>query len=132
MNNTHLFVNDYGELLAQVNGYDLVSFERDGGYQGDYCAVLTDGERLFYYIDSYGSCSGCDWLEDKGSWYQIEGELDKQRTESGKSYAVPYTDELEFCGGIKPKYIVPKDSPLKVENKGKYSSFEIAPPSHEE
>ncbi len=122
-NKTHLFVDNYGELLAQVNDMELVSFEDDGGYQGDYCAVLSDGERLFYYVDSYGSCSGCDWLEDKGASYQISDELDKEKGD--KSYAVLYTEAVEFCGGIKPKYIVPKTSPMTIVNKGEYEGFDL-------
>lgn len=122
-NKTHLFVDNYGELLAQVNGYDLVSYETDNGYQGDYCVVLTDGERLLYYVDSYGSCSGCDWLEDNGASYRISDELDKQKED--KQYAVEYKDALEFCGEIKPKYIVPKNAPLNVTNLGEYKGFKI-------
>lgn len=122
-NKTHLFVDNYGELMAQVNSYDLVSYETDGGYQGQYCVVLTDGERLFYYIDFYGSCSGCDWLEDKGASYRLSDELNKQKGK--KNYVVEYKEALEFCGGIKPKYIVPKTSPLKIKNIGEYKGFEI-------
>lgn len=114
---THLFVNDYGELLAQVNGMDLVSFETDNGYQGDYCAVLTDGERLFYYVGSYGSCSGCDWLEDEDVYSSDE--------KYGKIYKVLYKNALDYCGGIKPKYIVPKNSPMEIINKGEYKGFEF-------
>lgn len=117
METTHLFVNDYGELLAQVNGYELVIFETDDGYQGEYCAVLTDGERLFYYIDNYGSCSGCDWLISEDDYSSDE--------KNGKNYKVSYKNALNYCGGIKPKYIVPKDFPLKVINKGECSGFEI-------
>jgi len=119
--NKNLFVDDYGELLAQVNGYDLVSFDTDNGYQGKYCAVLTDGERLFYYIDDYGSCSGCDWLEgeDMKSYdLGIKNNLEKH-------YAVDYKQALEYCGGIKPMYIVPKNKPLKVVNLGRYNGFLI-------
>ena len=115
--NKNLFVDDYGELLAQVNGYDLVSFETDNGYQGQYCAVLTDGERLFYYIDNYGSCSGCDWLEDVNNNGIIN--------ESGKSYIVDYKQALEYCGDLKPRYSVPKDKPLEVVNLGEYKGFLI-------
>lgn len=124
-NKTHLFVDDYGEMLAQINDLDVVSFETDGGYQGTWCLVATDGERLFYYMDFYGSCSGCDWLEDTGASYSIADELYKQRAAANKNYAVPYQEALDYCGGIKPKYIVPKSMPLKVVNKGEYEGFDI-------
>ena len=55
---TTIKAENYGEVLAAVNDMELVSFEEDGGYQGNYLVVLKDSDRLFYYIDSYGSCSG--------------------------------------------------------------------------
>jgi len=120
-NKTHLFVDNYGEMLAQVNDMELISFKEDGGYQGDYVAVLLDKDRLFYFMDSYGSCSSCDWLEDKGSKATFETDNEKGK----KRYAVLYKDALEFCGELKPKYIVPKSKPLEVVNNGKYSGFNI-------
>lgn len=71
----YIFVKNYGDMLAQINGMELVEFEEDGGYQGEYCAILKaeaedyyEGnapERLYYFFGSYGSCSGCDWLDNK-------------------------------------------------------------------
>lgn len=122
-NKTHLFVDNYGEVLAQVNDMKLVSFEEDGGYQGEYCVVLKDGDRLFYFIDSYGSCSGCDWLEDVGASYKISKELNDQKGD--KMYAVEYKEALDYCGGLKPKYIVPLSAPMIVKNKGEYKGFEL-------
>lgn len=111
-----IYVDNYGEMLALVNDLELVSFEEDGGYQGEYLAVLKDEERLFYYIGSYGSCSGCDWLED---------ENDYETNEMGKAYGISYKNALDYCGGIKPKYIVPKNMPLKYIKKGEYKGFAI-------
>lgn len=118
--NDIIYLESYGDMLSQINGYELVSMEYDGGYQGNYCVVLSDGERLFYYIDSYGSCSGCDWLESEN----IAGE-NKINIPLGKNYAIKYKDALEFCGGIKPRFITPKEIKLKIINKGKYEGFEI-------
>lgn len=108
--NTTIKAENYGEVLARVNGMELVSFEEDGGYQGDYLVVLKDEDRLFYYIDSYGSCSGCDWLEDVKDWDTEE---------------IPYKEALDYCSGIKPKYIVPVDKPLEFVSKGKYEGWEL-------
>lgn len=118
-NKNSLLVDNYGELLAQVNDMTLISFETDGGYQGSYVVVLTDGERLFYYLESYGSCSGCDWLEDVGR--------DRDYA-SKKRYRVPYKEALDFCGGLKPKYIVPKDTPMAIKNNGEYGGFDVTFP----
>lgn len=111
---TTLKVKNYGEVLAQVNDLELVSFEEDGGYQGEYLAVLKDSYRLFYYIDSYGSCSGCDWLEDECK-YNCDGEY----------HIVSYKSALDYCGELKPKYIVPLENPLTFVSKGEYEGFEL-------
>jgi len=35
-----------------------------GDYQGDIISLGVDKDKNFYYkCNSYGSCSGCDWLE---------------------------------------------------------------------
>lgn len=109
-------VKNYGDMLAQINDMELVRFEEDGGYQGKYCAVLKNDVKLYYYIGSYGSCSGCDWLESEGHRIYVSGP---------DEFSVPYGMALEFCGGIKPEYIVPLDMPLKVENLGRNEGFKI-------
>lgn len=95
---------NYGELLAIMNDLDLVSFEEDGGYQGDFLVVLEDESKLYYYIGVFGSCPGCDWIRD------VEDE-------NGE---IPYTEALAFCGGLKPAYIVPKDTPLTFVKVGEF------------
>jgi len=109
---TTIKVENYGDMLAQINDLELVSFETDNGYQGEYLAVCKDKAKLYYFNDYYGSCSGCDWLEDKGDY-------------SNGGYEVDYKEALEYCGGIKPKFIVPLNKPLEVKNLGEYSGFEI-------
>lgn len=101
---------NYGEVLAAINNMELVSFEEDGGYQGKYLAVLKDDDRLFYYIDSYGSCSGCDWLKDVTDW------------ESGE---IPYREAVNYCADLKPEYIVPIDRPLEFKKLGEYEGWEL-------
>lgn len=86
-------VENYGDMLAQLNNMTLLEFYERGSYSGEYLAIMTDEERLFFYQASYGSCSGCDWLEDMS----IEA----------SPYKVKYTDAVTYCGDIKPKYIVP-------------------------
>lgn len=104
-------VKDYGDMFAQINDMELVSFETDGGYQGEYKIILLDKEtdRLFYYFDYYGSCSGCDCLEDKKDW---------------NTGGVDYKEALEYCGGIKPKYITPSSIKLDFEGQ-EYNGFKL-------
>lgn len=109
---TTIKADNYGEVLALVNNLSLVSFEEDGGYQGDYLVVLKGNGKLYYYISSYGSCSGCDWLEDVRDWNTNE---------------IPYKEALDYCQDLKPEYVVPESMPLNFKNKGEYQGFELVP-----
>lgn len=51
-----------GEIVVQVD---------DDEYQGDSYLVLRDGERFGYLIFGWGSCSGCDWLQDCNSYEDV-------------------------------------------------------------
>lgn len=119
----YIFVKNYGDMLAQINGMELVEFREDGGYQGEYCAVLkaeaTDDyygehapERLYYFFGNYGSCSGCDWLQSEGEW--VYDDADDER------YKVEYKTALEFAQQSKPTYIVPASMPLEFTSEEYY------------
>lgn len=123
----YIFVENYGDLLAQINGMELVEFHEDGGYQGEYCAILKaeadnlyEGnapERLYYFFGSYGSCSGCDWLQSEG-----EGVYDDK--DGTYKYRVEYKAALEFAQQSKPTYIVPASMPLKFTSE-EYEGFRL-------
>ena len=72
MNNKEekLKVENYGDMLAQVKGKELVSFTMFGDYQGEWFGVLKNEGELEFWRGYYGSCSGCDFLEAEGefSW----------------------------------------------------------------
>lgn len=99
---TRFKADNYGEVLAVIKDLELVSYEEDGSYQGEYKAVLTDGERLFYFFGYFGSCSGCDWLEDVKS-YKYNGPT--------------YKEARDYCADTQPKYITPKNMPLQFKPK---------------
>lgn len=93
-------VENYGDMLAQINNMELIEYREEGSYQGDYLAVLKDDNRLFYYFGEFGSCSGCDWIEDNEDW------------ETG---TIDYTKALEYCQQSPAQYIVPDTMPLEFE-----------------
>lgn len=64
----YLYVEDYGDMLAQVKNKELVSFTLFGSYQGEWFAVLREGDNLELWRGEYGSCSGCDFLEATAHW----------------------------------------------------------------
>lgn len=108
-NKNHIFVDNYGEMIAAINWMTLVSFETYWWYQWEYIAVCEYEDRLYYYMDYYGSCSWCDWLEDV--WRSLD--YDER---NDKNYAVPFEEALKFVWDLKPKYIVPKEMPLQFES----------------
>lgn len=112
---TTINAENYGEVLALVNNLELVKFEEDGGYQGEYIAILKDNEKLYYFIGSYGSCSGCDWLQD----------ISDYNMDSDNKYIIPYKEALDYCQDNKPAYIVPINKPLEFKNKGEYEGWEL-------
>ena len=89
--------DNYGEVIAVVHDLELVSYEENGKYSGEYLAVLKDEDRLFYFIGDFGSCSGCDELEDIRDY---------------TSRTIAYKEAVKLLAGKKPSYIVPKDKPL--------------------
>lgn len=58
-------ISNYGDLLAYGLGGFLISYNEYGSYQGDYVAVIEKNNTIYIYKGSYGSCSGCDWLQDR-------------------------------------------------------------------
>lgn len=86
-------VENYGQMLATINDLAPVTYEEFGSYQGDYVAINADDKRFFAYVGSFGSCSGCDWLEAERDW---------------NDDTVGYKEAVEYCGDLPPKLILPK------------------------
>lgn len=55
---------DYGEAVELANpGIDW-NHGRGGSYQGEWMSVGRDDEGRYWLVEgSFGSCSGCDWLQ---------------------------------------------------------------------
>lgn len=104
-------VKDYGDILAlKCDGEKVYYSESGGSYQGQYVAVVkaqteigygeeSKVDQYYVFIGSYGSCSGCDWL-------QAEGETDYDSDDYDK-----YVDAkaaLEYASQSTPLYILQK------------------------
>lgn len=87
-------VQNYGEMLAIVKNKPLLKYKTFGSYQGDYIAVLGGEESVEIYKGSYGSCSGCDWLEGEKDWESNEVSDEKAS---------------DYCKDDKPFLILPKE-----------------------
>jgi hypothetical protein len=65
------WITEYPSYEQIVNswGWPVEAFETFGSYQGDHLALLQEGQMRFgLIVFGYGSCSGCDWLEDVAPW----------------------------------------------------------------
>ena len=103
--NNKIKAEDYGDILAlKVEGEKLYYSEEGGSYQGEYVAVIksektvnnyysTKLAQYYVFIGDYGSCSGCDWLEDERD--TLTGEVDVKNA-------------LEYATQSVPVYILPE------------------------
>jgi len=57
----------YQEELEK-RGISILAWEVFGSYQGDYAAIVHQGNRFGFVVIGYGSCSGCDALEGLQPW----------------------------------------------------------------
>lgn len=54
---------DYGDAL-RLAGATVHAYKAFGSYSGPWLALVTHGECTGWIRDYYGSCSGCDAIED--------------------------------------------------------------------
>lgn len=79
-----------GDQLGALRFYlsdavELLGSADTGGYQGSQFAVLRVGGRIVLWRDSYGSCSGCDGLENSNGLEYITGTLQEGNTRQFES-----------------------------------------------
>ena len=59
---------DYSIIITLLHPNYIWLYAEEGSYQGDFFAIGYDDEGKFYFIQgSFGSCSGCDWLQSVDS-----------------------------------------------------------------
>lgn len=67
---------NYGTVLATGLKAELLAYKEYGSYQGDWIAILkTTDDKVEIFKGNYGSCPGCDWLEDNSNW---DGEISEE------------------------------------------------------
>lgn len=119
---TTINVSNYGDMLAKLLNMELLTYKQFGNYRGEYVAILKDSERIFYFIDKFGSCGGCDWLESESTEWEYDTETEET------IYKIDFKIALEYAIQSKPKYILPdfypqlnfEDNSNKVIIKEKY------------
>lgn len=83
----------YGMLIANYLGGTLWSYAEYGDYQGDYVALIYKDSNLLIYKGFYGSCSGCDWLQDQ-TGEEISDEVVKEYMKDDKPFLTIPSDSL--------------------------------------
>ena len=108
-------VENYGDLFAKVLKKPLLAYETFGSYQGDYIVVLDAGDSLEVYKGSYGSCSGCDWLEAEQDYStdEVSDEEAKKYVDSDKPFAVIPKNVAERVDAETLEQMLPKNSRLE-------------------
>lgn len=86
--------SSYSSFLEKLNPQLKWIFEIQDDYQGEWFAVGSDDNgNYFYHKGSFGSCSGCDWLQSIGSESEaIEflKEMEKILSVGKKEQAIEY------------------------------------------
>jgi len=55
---------DYKDIIKILHPHIVWFYEEDDDYQGDFFCCGYDKNNNWYFIQgSFGSCSGCDWLQ---------------------------------------------------------------------
>ena len=71
------------KFYTYFDGYGIVATGRNGGYQGEYYAIIEHKDFIFLWRDWFGSCSGCDGLDglnDKQGYEYIKQTLSEGNT----------------------------------------------------
>lgn len=55
--------SSYEDFLVKLNPLIEWHYAQENDYQGEWFAVGNDGEQWYFHQGSFGSCSGCDWLQ---------------------------------------------------------------------
>lgn len=96
-------VENYGQMLAEIQGKKLISYDTFGSCQGDWLASIDCGENIEIWKGYYGSCSGCDWIENEKNYETNEI--------SEKKIKEFFKEDRPFC--VIPKSVM-KDLSIKT------------------
>lgn len=111
--NKPVWVTDkYGDTEDIVKGWglEILAEKRFGGYQGDHAFLLRNHDgQIGLSVIGYGSCTGCDYLQDlcyeaqvTGDWIKVV-ELSKERLaevhwENSMKELMAWVDEVSQVG----------------------------------
>lgn len=70
-------VEYYDDMLEKFTGNKVISFTKFGSCQGSWVAAVKNGNEVELWKGSYGSCSGCDFIQSVRDWTTHEIEDDE-------------------------------------------------------
>jgi hypothetical protein len=87
---------DYGGAL-ELAGATVHHYKAFGDYQGIWLAKVTFNDAVVWLRDYYGSCSGCDALEDANHPYRYGDDSDEEWAAKVAAYEAKVRKVGEDC-----------------------------------
>lgn len=122
-------IYNYADVIGIATDETPVAYEEYGSYQGDFLAVTKTANELHIWKGGFGSCTGCDWLENERSHHDDDWILTKEKAEefleSDKpflSLSIETAKEMLKQGTIES--IFPANTRVEIE-KGNYEGGKI-------
>jgi hypothetical protein len=94
-------MSNYGQFLEEATGGILLSYKEFGSWQGDYIAIIEKLNEIHIYKGSYGSCSGCDWLQDAGEDVETDG--------GEYTKVISRKEKDDYLNSYPPFLVIPKE-----------------------
>lgn len=100
------------DIVARARKQTPIYYEEFGSYRGEWILVSCDDENYYIYKDYYGSCSGCDSLEDEAGY--------SDDAEFGSSEFTMGSEQVEkFIANYPPFAVIPKATMITMVKEGR-------------
>jgi hypothetical protein len=103
-----LLRKSYKALLTEFSGKECIVYQMFGSYQGEWVGAVDDGDNIELWRGSYGSCSGCDFIEHQET-YDADGNKEWIGDFISSDSAV------EYFKNEKPFAVIPKETLRRVD-----------------
>lgn len=77
---------NYEEVISKGKEQKSIFYKEYGSFTGDFLLITENGNQVFIYKGSYGSCAGCDELENFQNYLGEDFWTEKKIEEFSKDY----------------------------------------------
>lgn len=116
---TNLYSISHQDILKR-EGFDIISFEEFGYYQGDYASIVAKDGKIGLAVIGYGSCGGCDALLDikENTSYAPDEEDFKNNPKEAEESLKKYKEDLAESQELLQDYA------NSISNNVRYGTYE--------